>query len=70
MWRDEGDLRFWDPVAAGWPLNIEEEHDGRLEAESRAYIAEAQAEEEQSARIAAETRIAELEAEILRLRGE
>ncbi len=70
LWWLEGELRFWDPVIGRWLLNMEEEHDGRLEAESRAYIAEAQVEEEQAARIAAEARLAELEAELRRLRGE
>ena len=56
FWWDEGELRFWDPVAERWLLNHEEEHNGRLEAEARAQYAE--------------SRVAELEAELRRLRGE
>ena len=49
LWWDDGDLRFWDPVAGRWLLNHEEERAGRLDAEAR---------------------LAELEAELRRLRGE
>ena len=56
LWWDDGDLRFWDPVAGHWLLSHEEERTGRLEAEARAE--------------AADTRVAELEAELRRLRGE
>ena len=70
LWWEEGDLRFWDPVAGRWLLDHEEERAGRLDAESRAYTAEATVEEERAARQAAEARLAELEAELRRLRGE
>ena len=70
LWWEEGDLRFWDPVAGRWLLDHEEERAGRLDAESRAYTAEATVEEERAARQAAESRLAELEAELRRLRGE
>ena len=70
LWWEDGELRFWDPAAERWLLNPEEEHGARLEAESRAYAAEALAVEEQSGRLAAESRVAELEAELRRLRGE
>ena len=53
-WTD-GELRFWDPVVERWLLSQEEERDGRLVAEARAE--------------AAESRVAELEAELRRLRG-
>ena len=53
-WTD-GELRFWDPVVDHWLLSQEEERDGRLVAEARAE--------------AAESRVAELEAELRRLRG-
>ena len=56
LWRIYGELRFWDPVAERWLLTQQEERAGRVEAESRAVIAEA--------------RVAELEAELRRLRGE
>ena len=49
LWWDDGELRFWDPVAQRWLLSHEES---------------------EAARIAAENRVAELEAEIRRLRGE
>ena len=55
LWWDDGDLRFRDPVAGRWLLSQEEERDGRIAAETRADIAEA--------------RVAELEAQIRRLRG-
>ena len=70
LWWEDGDLRFWDPVADRWLLNHEEEKQradrervGRLEAESRVS-------EERAARLEAEARLAELEAEVRRLRGE
>ena len=56
LWWAEGDLRFWDPVVDRWLLSHEEERD--------------RAEEERTARLAAESRVAELEAELRRLRGE
>ena len=56
LWWTDGDLRFWDPAKESWLLRREEERAGRLAAESRAGTAEA--------------RVAELEAELRRLRGE
>ena len=56
LWWAEGDLRFWDPVVGRWVLSHEEERD--------------RAEEERTARLTAESRVAELEAELRRLRGE
>ena len=84
VWWVEGELRFWDAEAGRWLLNHEEERSGRLASESRAETAEARAEEERAARLAAEShneeegagrlaaeaRVAELEAELRRLRGE
>ena len=77
MWWEQAELRFWDPVAELWLLNPEEEHDTRLEAESRAHVAEspanvaeAHAEEERDARLETEARLAELQAKLRRLRGE
>ena len=55
LWWADSELRFWDPVAERWLLSQEEERDGRLVAEARAE--------------AAESRVAELEAELRRLRG-
>ena len=63
LWWDDGELRFWDPVAERWLLNHEEEKD-------RADAAQTRADTEMLARLDAETRVAELEAEIRRLRGE
>ena len=56
LWWTDGDLRFWDPAEESWLLRREEERAGRLEAESRAETAEA--------------RMAEMEEELRRLRGE
>ena len=53
---DAGRLWFYDPVTGTWLLNQREEQSGRLEAEARADFAEA--------------RMAEMEAELRRLRGE
>ena len=55
LWWTEGDLRFWDPAVGRWLLSHEEERD--------------RAEEERTARITAESRVAELEAELRRLRS-
>ena len=70
LWWDDGDLRFWDPVSGRWLLNHEEEKE-------RADAAEIRADSEMSGRLAAEARadaaeirMAELEAEIRRLRGD
>ena len=61
LWWDDGQLRFWDPVAAGWLLSHEEDRTGRLEAETRA--------EAQATRAEAEaTRADRAEAEVRRLR--
>ena len=56
LWWLDGELRFWDPVAARWLLRPEEQMAGRVLAEERAELAE--------------TRVAQLEAELRRLRGE
>ena len=56
LWWAEGDLRFWDPAVGRWVLSHEEERD--------------RAEEERTARLTAESRVAELEAELRHLRGE
>ena len=53
---EEGMLRFFDPVTESYLLAHDEERAGRMAAESRAG--------------AAESRVAELEAELRRLRGE
>ena len=70
LWWDGDELRFWDTVSEKWLLSPEEEYDARLEAESRADAAETRADTEMLARLDAEARVAELEAELRRLRGE
>ena len=83
LWWIEGELRFWDPAASRWLLTYEEEQAARLAAQDRADAAEARASEaedradaaeeradtERAARLAAETRLADLEAELRRLRS-
>ncbi len=80
---DEGRLRFYDPVSNRWLENTSEalvraqiESDARAQAELRAQIesdaraqAELRAQAESDARIAAEARIAQMQAELRRLRG-
>ena len=56
-------LRFFDPVTEGYLRSHEEDV-------ARAGTAEVRAEEERTGRIAAEARVAELEEELRRLRGE
>ena len=56
LWLDDGDLRFWDPVSGQWLLSHEEEKE--------------RADQEMSGRLAAESRVAELEAELRLLRSE
>ena len=63
LWWTEGELRFWDRAAGHWLLNQEEERSRRL-------AAEAMLESERAARLASEARLAEMEAELRRLRGE
>ncbi len=68
-WED-GELRFYDPVAEDYLPGHEEERAGRREAELRAGRERARAERERAGRQEAESRVAELEAELRRLRGE
>ena len=68
-WED-GELRFYDPVAEDYLPGHEEERAGRQEAELRAGRERARAERERTGRQEAEARVAELEAELRRLRGE
>ena len=72
-----GRLRFYDPVEDRWLLSQEEEHVARMSAEERSdtehaarMSAEERADAEHAARMSAEDRIAELEADLRRLRGE
>ena len=64
-WED-GQLRWWDPIARRYLATHDEEAEGRL-AEQRARIAERDAHlAERNARLAAEARLRELEAELAR----
>ncbi len=63
LWWTDGDLRFQDPVAGRWLLRRDEERAGRLEERAGRLEERVRAE-------AAETRVAELEAELRRLRGQ
>lgn len=67
---EEDILRFYDPAAGEWVKTYEEEHIARIAAQEQAEAAREQVSSEQAARIAAEARAAELEAELRRLRGE
>ena len=67
---DNGVFRYFDPTAGTYLLNREEEHLARRAAQADAESAQAATDSERSARQAAEARVAELEAELQRLRGE
>ena len=60
---DNGRLRCYDPTAGTYLMNQQEEQAARV-------AAQASSEAERAAREAAESRVAELEAELRRLRGE
>ena len=60
---EEGMLRFFDPVSESYLRSHEEDV-------ARAGTAEIRVEEERAGRLAAESRVAELEEELQRLRGE
>ena len=66
---EEGRLRFYDPASGRWLENNAESIARAEVAEARVEAAEALAEGERDARIAAEARVAKMEAEIRRLRG-
>ena len=70
LWWIEGDLRFWDPMAERWLLNYLEEQAARVAAEDARVAAEVRAQQERAGRLAAEARLAEMEAELRRQRGE
>ena len=77
FWWDEGELRFRDPVSGEFLRTLNESEDALAYAEFRAQTeaaarrqAETRAQTEAAARRQAEMRIAELEAELRRLRGE
>ena len=66
---DDGRLRFYDPATDRWLLNQMEEQARAESAETHATAAEARADAERAARESAEERLAEVEAELRRLRG-
>ena len=84
LWWDDGELRFRNPVSGEFLLNAREWELARLDAEEYAesqrtarLVAEEYAESQRNARLAAEeradaaeSRIAEMEAEMRHLRGE
>ena len=63
FWWDDGELRFRDPESGEFLRTYEETEDAR-------QLAEARAEFEREARERVEARVAEVEAELRRLRGE
>ena len=74
---EEGRLRFYDPQSGRWLENNTESiaraevAEARVKmAEARVEVAEERAESERDARIAAETRMEEMQAELRRLRGQ
>ena len=77
LWWDNGELRFRDPASGEFLLTPEESREAMLASEEQVEseraardIAEARAESERAARAVAEARLAEMEAELRRLRGE
>ncbi len=70
LWWDDGELRFYDPVAGHWLLSHEEERAGRLVAQNRAQGERTGRVVAQNRAETAEARLAELEAELQRLRGD
>lgn len=67
---DDGRLRFYDPVRDVWVPDYYEMRDARDAAEDRLATYREELAEERAARLAVETRMAEMEAELRRLRGE
>lgn len=70
LWWIDGELQFWDPVSNLWLLNQEEERLGRLAAEERAEAERAARLSAENRAEEAEARMAEMEAELRRLRDE
>ena len=84
LYWDDGRLRFYDPMRDAWLLDYDEQQEQRIAAEARAEVAENRAEAERQARQDAETRaeaerqsrqdsearLAEMESELRRLRGD
>ncbi|MDE2686681.1 MAG: Uma2 family endonuclease [Chloroflexota bacterium] len=70
LWWDESMLRFRDPATGEFLRTSHEIYADYQASEFRAAQAEARADEERVAKEAAEARLAEMEAELRRLRGE
>ena len=70
LWWDNEALRFRDPETREYLPTVDEMRAMHLLAKERANAAEERADAETSARLAAEERLAEMEAELRRLRGE
>ena len=77
LWWDDGQLRFRDPATNEFLPRPEELQDAAYEAQAqveserkRREEAEARAQAERAARLSAETRLAEMEEELRKLRGE
>ena len=68
-WED-GVLRFFDPDSESYLRTHDEEYIEHMAAEARAGTAETRMQEERTSRMLAESRVAELEAELRRLHGE
>ncbi len=68
LWWMDGELRFWDIEEERWLLTYDEQLARADEERARADEESARANAEYAARVATETRIAELEAELARLR--
>ncbi len=68
-WED-GQLRFWDPVAKRYLRTSDEMYEDRIAAEARADTAIARAQSERQARLEAEARTQELEEELRRQRDQ
>ena len=67
---EEDRLRFYDPVGGRWLENMEETGARAESAEERALTAETERDAERSAKESVEARLAQLEAELERLRGD
>ena len=66
----EGSLRLYDPVGERWLQTATELEESLASAESERAIAESRVETERIARESAEARLAEMEAELRRIRGD
>ena len=70
LYWDDGELRFWNPVAEEWLLKPREERAGRLEERAGRLAEQAARQAAEQRAQAAESQIAELQAQLRQLRGE